>query len=124
MLVSSRLIKIFCNPLRGLSPLPLPDRESLGALLVRVLLLPGSLPVDLCSLLAQRLLDALEPGGKVILWIEMDWIYYSVLVFQWCQSHTLVNKKRRTAGCEKYNATTKDETIRAIDLFDRDDLTC
>ena len=55
-----------------LSPLQIPDCESLGALLVRVLLLPGSLPVDLCTLLAQRLLDALEPGGKVILWIGLD----------------------------------------------------
>merc|ERR1712223_412339 len=44
-----------------------PDREGLGALLVRVLLLPGSLSVDLCTLFAQRLLNTLEPVQRVCL---------------------------------------------------------
>ena len=62
--VQSPELNISIIPFYRLSPLQIPDREGLGALLVGVLLLPGSLSVDLCTLLAQSLLDALEPGGK------------------------------------------------------------
>ena len=59
MVVSSRLIKVVTTIILGEPGQP--DGEGLGALLVGVLLLSGSLTLNLHSLLTQSLLNAFKP---------------------------------------------------------------
>ena len=61
MVVSSRLINIVTTVVDGEHGQP--DGEGLGALLVGVLLLPSSLPVNFPSLLTQSFLNAFKPDA-------------------------------------------------------------